>query len=149
MTAAKERGGNRVFIDEAVLDGEKPLILVADSDKRLLELAEDLLTVDDYSVDQADSAAMTLEKLRFRRPDLLVLDLQMTDASHGVTLIERIHKLFPKDRFPIVGLSNSAGTDPVRVTRLGVDRFITKPFSLSLLRSVVQELLDSYIPAKI
>ncbi|MDX1389707.1 MAG: diguanylate cyclase [Acidobacteriota bacterium] len=149
LRAAKERGGNRVYIDEEVLEGEKRLILVADSDNRLLELAEDLLTVDDYRIDRADSAAMTLEKLRFRRPDLLVLDLHMTDANHGVSLIERIHKLFPKDRFPIVGLSNSSETDPVQVTRLGVDRFITKPFSLTLLRSVVRELLDTYTPAEV
>ncbi len=149
LGAAKERGGNRVFIDEAVLEGEKRLILVADSDNRLLELAEDLLTVDDYRIDRADSATMTLEKLRFRRPDLLVLDLHLTDTSHGMTLIERIHKLFPKDRFPIVGLSNSTETDPVQVTRLGVDRFITKPFSLTLLRSVVRELLDAYTPTEV
>ena len=35
------------------------------------------------------------------------------------------------------------------MTRLGVDRFITKPFSLSLLRSVVRELLESYKPVTV
>jgi len=147
LASAKKRGGNRVFIDEAVLEGEKHLILVADADRRLLDLAEDLLAVDDYRIDRAESASMTLEKLRFRRPHLLVLDLQMTDESRGEPLIDRIHALFPRDRFPIVGLSSNTETDPVRVTRLGVDRFITKPFSLSLLRSVVKELLDTYTPA--
>ena len=50
------------------------------------------------------------------------------------------------ERFPIVGLSREPDTDPDRMTRLGVDRFITKPFSLSLLRSIVRELLDNYKP---
>ena len=147
IAASWLRRDGELACDEAVLEGEKRLILVADTDRRLLDLAEDLLAVDDYRVDRADSAGMTLEKLRFRRPHLLVLDLQMTDESRGVPLIERIHALFPRDRFPIVGLSSNTETDPVRVTRLGVDRFITKPFSLSLLRSVVKELLDTYTPA--
>jgi diguanylate cyclase (GGDEF)-like protein len=141
---AKNRGGNRVFVDEAVLQGDKRLVLVVDPDRRLLELAEDLLTLDDNRVVLSDTAQSAMETLRFRRPDLLVLDLQLSDQ--GMPLIERIQSLYPGERFPIVGLSREPDTDPDRMTRLGVDRFITKPFSLSLLRSIVRELLDNYKP---
>lgn len=144
LAEAKSRGGNRVFIDEAVLKSEKRLILVVDPDRRLLELAEDLLTLDDYRVVLSDSPTTAMETLRFRRPDLLVLDLQLSD--NGKPLIEKIHGQFPGERFPTVGLSREADTDPEQLSRLGVDRFITKPFSLSLLRSVVRELIDSYKP---
>lgn len=144
LAEAKKRGGNRVFIDEAVLRGERRLVLVVDPDRRLLELAEDLLSLDDYRVVLSDTARSALETLRFRRPDLLVLDLQLEEDDHP--LIERIHAMYPKERFPIVGLSRDPDTDPETMTRLGVDRFITKPFSLSLLRSVVRELLESYKP---
>jgi PleD family two-component response regulator len=144
LAEAKSRGGNRVFIDEAVLKSEKRLILVIDSDQRLLELAEDLLSLDDYRVVLSDSPTTAMETLRFRRPDLLVLDLQLADQ--GTPLIERIQRMYPGERFPTVGLSREPDTDPERMSRLGVDRFITKPFSLSLLRSVVRELLDSYKP---
>jgi diguanylate cyclase (GGDEF)-like protein len=144
LAEAKARGGNRVFIDEAVLKSEKRLILVVDPDRRLLELAEDLLTLDDYRVVLSDSPMTAMETLRFRRPDLLVLDLQLSD--NGRPLIEKIHEQYPGERFPTVGLSSDTETDPDHLSRLGVDRFITKPFSLSLLRSVVRELLDSYKP---
>jgi DNA-binding response OmpR family regulator len=76
-----------------------------------------------------------------------VLDLQLSD--NGMPLIEKIQKQYPGERFPTVGLSRDADTDPEQLTRLGVDRFITKPFSLSLLRSVVRELLESYKPVAV
>jgi diguanylate cyclase (GGDEF)-like protein len=147
LSEAKRRGGNRVYVDEAVLRGDKRLVLVVDPDRRLLELAEDLLTLDDNRVVLSDSAQIAMETLRFRRPDLLVLDLQLCEQN--TPLIERIQSLYPGDRFPIIGLSREPDTDPDRMTRLGVDRFITKPFSLSLLRSVVRELLESYKPVTV
>ncbi len=144
LAEAKARGGNRVFIDEAVLRHERRVILVADTDRTLLDLAEDLLSMDDYRVLRAESAGAVEEALRYRRPDLLVLDLKMADSDGGTPLIERIQGLFPGTRIPIIGLSSDPDADPERLTHLGVDRFITKPFSLSLLRSVARELLDAY-----
>jgi diguanylate cyclase (GGDEF)-like protein len=147
LAEAKARGGNRVFIHEAVLRSDRYLILVVDPDRHLLELAEDLLAMDDHRIVVADSGRTALETLRFRRPDLLVVDLQMAERDGGRPLIERIHDVYPKDRFPVIGLSRDPDIDPEKMTSLGVDRFITKPFSLSLLRSVAQELLTSFRPA--
>jgi diguanylate cyclase (GGDEF)-like protein len=144
LAEAKTRGGNRVFIDEAVLRHERRVILVADTDRTLLDLAEDLLAMDDYRVLRADSSRTVIEALRYRRPDLLVLDLGMADEEGGVPLIEKIQDLLPGSRIPIIGLSSDPGADPERLIPQGVDRFITKPFSLSLLRSVARELLDAY-----
>ncbi len=139
---AKSRGGNRVFIDETVLRQERRIVLVADPDSELLDLAEDLLSLDDYQVVRAETARVALETLRFRRPDLLVVDLDMADRETDAPLIEQIQSLFPSGNFPIIGLSRNATTAPEHLTRLGVDRFITKPFSVSLLRSAVRDLLQ-------
>jgi CheY-like chemotaxis protein len=77
------------------------------------------------------------------RPDLLVLDLGMIDPDEGIALIETVQHLFPGPRFPIIGLSSDPAAEADRLARLGVDRFITKPFSVSLLRSAARELLDA------
>ena len=143
LSEAKARGGNRVFIDEGVLKRERPVVLVVDPDKHLLDLAEDLLALDDLRVVKAETARTALATLRFRPPDLLIVDLGMSDPDEG-TLIERVQRLFPGARFPIIGLSPDPSADPERIVRLGVDRFITKPFSVSLLRSAARELLDAY-----
>ncbi len=144
LREAKTRGGNRVFIDEGVLRMDRPLVLVVDADAHLLDLAEDLLSLDDVRVVKADNARTALETLTMRRPDLLVLDLGMTEPDGGASLIKKVQELYPSNRFPIIGLSKDPDADPDAILRLGVDRFITKPFSLSLLRSASRELLDSY-----
>ena len=141
---AKARGGNRVFIDEGVLRKERPIVLVVDDDTHLLDLAEDLLSLDDFRVVKAETARTALETLRFRRPDLLVVDVGLVDQDDGVALIETVQRLFLANRFPIIGLSGDPAADPEKLVRLGVDRFITKPFSVSLLRSAARELLEAY-----
>jgi diguanylate cyclase (GGDEF)-like protein len=142
LAEAKARGGNRVFIDEAVLRHERRVVLVADPDPELLDLAEDLLAVDDYQVVRAESPRALLETLRFRKPDLLVIDVQMRERRGGPPLIEQVQAMFPEGSFPVIGLSSDAGTSPDRLNRLGVDRFITKPFSVSILRAAARELLE-------
>jgi len=142
LSEAKARGGNRVFIDERALRHARRVVLVADTDSELLDLAEDLLTLDDFDVVRASSARAALETLRVRRPDLMVVDLHMAEFEGGTPLIEQIQSLFPSGEFPIIGLSRDAGTSPEHLTRLGVDRFITKPFSVSLLRGAARELLE-------
>jgi len=144
LREAKARGGNRVFIDEAVLRMERPVVLVVDADAHLLDLAQDLLSLDDFHVVKADNPRTALETLTSRRPDLLVLDLGMVDPEGGAALIETVQKLYAESRFPIVGLSADPNADHDALSRLGVDRFITKPFSVSLLRSAARELLESY-----
>lgn len=144
LREAKARGGNRVFIDEGVLRMERPIVLVVDADGHLLDLAEDLLALDDFLVVKSDNARTALETLVLRRPELLVLDLGMADPDGSALLIEKVQQLYPACRFPIIGLSSDPGADAEALARLGVDRFITKPFSVSLLRSAVRELLESY-----
>jgi diguanylate cyclase (GGDEF)-like protein len=144
LREAKARGGNRVFIDEGVMKRERRVILVADPDADLLDLTEDLLALDDFRVVKASSARTALETLRFRRPDLVVLDLTLSDPETGLPLVDSIQQLFPGSRLPIIGLSRDPEVDPDRLTRQGVDRFVTKPFSLTLLRSAARELLETY-----
>lgn len=139
---AKARGGNRVFIDEGALHERRPVVLVVDPDAQLRDLAEDLLSLDDLRVVKAGDASDALRTLTSDRPDLLVLDLGMIDPEEGISLIETVQHLFPGPRFPIIGLSGDPAADADRLARLGVDRFITKPFSVSLLRSAARELLD-------
>jgi diguanylate cyclase (GGDEF)-like protein len=144
LREAKSRGGNRVFIDEGVLRTERPLVLIVDTDTHLLELAEDLLSLDDVRVVKAQTARIAVETMTNRRPDLLVVDLGIVDHEAGVPLVERAQRLFPTSRVPVIGLSGDPTADPGIFTRLGVDRFITKPFSVSLLRSAARELIESH-----
>lgn len=148
LLEARKRGGNRVFIDEAAMRGEKRMILIADPDAELLDMAEDILSMDDYRVIRTDSTSAMLETLKYRTPDLLILDLQMADQGDIAGLIERIHAMVPDTTLPIIGLSDQPGTETQSLVRQRVDRYITKPFSVTVLRSVARELVEQHSVAR-
>ncbi len=142
LAEAQKRGGNRIYIDEGVIRSERRLVMVADQDRSLLNLAEDLLSVDDYDLVLAETAKTAMETLRFRVPDLLILDLQMKSTDGSQNLMGEIRDLLPEKEFPVLGICSTPEMEHGKLADLGVDRYITKPFSVPLLRSVARELLD-------
>ena len=142
LAEAQERGGNRIYIDEGVILSERRLVMVADPDRSLLNLAEDLLSVDDYDLVLAESAKTAMETLRFRVPDLLILDLQMKSTDGRQNLMDEIRDLLPEKPFPVLGICSTPEIEHDKLADMGVDRYITKPFSVPLLRSVARELLE-------
>ena len=147
LAAAKSRGGNRVAVDEGILRRDRRVVLVADPDPTLLDLAEDLLGLDDLLVARAENAAAALAAVAVRPPDLLVVDLGLAESEGGAPFLERLQRREGGRRVPVIALAREAGADPDALARLGVDRFLTKPFSVSLLRGLAQELLDAYRPS--
>jgi len=143
LEEAMARGGNRVFIDEKLLRRERRLILIADADTALLDPAEDLLTLDDYEIARAESPDALLVAVRERRPDLVILDLQMAgDVTDATPLVERLQAVYPDEPIPVVGLARPAALPQHRSDRRArVDRYLTKPFSVSVLRSLAHDLV--------
>jgi CheY-like chemotaxis protein len=144
LREAKRRGGNRVFIHENSLRVSCQHILIADPDPTLLGLAEDLLSMEDYQISAASTAQGVLEAARSERPDLLIIDLQLAENDIGPSLIERVRALEPDTPLPVIVMSTAAAGDLTRLARLGVDRYVTKPFSVSVLRSVARDLFRAY-----
>jgi diguanylate cyclase (GGDEF)-like protein len=138
LAEAKRRGGNRVFIDEAALHADRRLVLVADPDRELLDLAEDLLSLADLRVIRAESPEALRETLRLRKPDVLIAELALLEAAGGTALIEELRSRFPDPRLPVVGLAAAPGLAPPP----GVDLFLSKPFSVGVLCSVANDLLE-------
>jgi PleD family two-component response regulator len=141
LSEAKKRGGNRVFIDKAVLRRQRRLIILADADPTVVDPAEDLLSMDDYRVVRVESVSALLETLKYKRPDLLILDMHLEGQDEGTDLIDSIHSLYPDSPVPIVGLSGPGQGDGPS-GRVGVDRYLTKPFSVAVLRSVARDLIE-------
>ena len=61
---------------------------------------------------------------------------------------ERIHAMVPETRLPIIGLSDAPGPDMRSMGLQRVDRYITKPFSVTVLRSIARELVEQRTPAR-
>ena len=96
--------------------------------------------MEDYRVIRALNSEAVLAALRFATPDLIVLDLQMPAPEDGPSLLEMIRTRLGAARRPVVGTSSEPGAEPV--SGVEVDRLLTKPFSISVLRHLARELIE-------
>lgn len=140
LQQAKARGGNRVYIDEAVLGGRGGTVVVVDPDPHLLDLAESLLAADDFEVVGAHDVAGAIEAVRGVDPSLLIVDLRMRDPETGRLALDRIRDVLPTP-VPVIGLTHGEVPTDAEGGRPAVDRLVSKPFSVSVLRHLARELL--------
>lgn len=73
------------------------------------------------------------------KSDLLILDINLPDGS-GFDYLERLRRI--SDIPVIVLTANDLETDEVRGLELGADDYITKPFSLMVLRTRIHKALE-------
>jgi len=109
------------------MPGNMACILVVDDEPPIRRLLRNTLTVQDYRVAEAATAAEALDSLQRDKPDLIILDLGLPDVD-GMDLIRKIRARSP---VPIVVLS-SRGDEKGKVMALdlGADDYVTKPFGV-------------------
>src|SRR5258706_7942576 len=113
-------------------------ILLVDDDRALLGFLGEYLQTDNLQVLSANSGADALRVVYRERPDIIVLDVVMPGMD-GWELCARLRELAD---FPIIVLSaKSSEADKLRGFRLGVDDYVTKPFSFAELAARIQAVL--------
>ena len=110
-----------------------PTVLVVDDEPHILSFLTDNLGSDDFTVHAAPSAAHARSKLAAHRPDIVLLDVGLPDAS-GFDLCREIRDAdalavrFNPD-VPVIMLTARADdVDRVRSFHRGADDFLAKPF---------------------
>jgi CheY-like chemotaxis protein len=118
-------------------------ILVVDDKPSSRELVRTILENVGYDIEEAGDGIQALEAIRTNPPDLVLLDLQMPGLNGRQVLAE----LRAEDRFadlPVVALTASAmAGDREKALAAGFTSYLSKPVTLSTLRSEVQRLLQS------
>jgi DNA-binding response OmpR family regulator len=107
-------------------------ILLIDDDATLRELLADQLRTAGYLPGVAPDGARGLQMVADGAPDLIVLDVMMPGMS-GWEVCERLRaQPGAKGRVPIIMLTAKGEEfDKLRGFRLGVDDYVTKPFSFA------------------
>ena len=104
------------------------LILLIDDDPTLLELFGGHLQTAGYRTLTARDGPSGLRLAAEARPDLVVLDVMMP-GMNGWEVCEQLRE---KSRVPIIMLTaKGEEIDKLRGFRLGVDDYVTKPFSFA------------------
>lgn len=117
-------------------------ILIADDEKEMRDLINDLLTSSGYDVIQADNGKKALELADQERPDLVLLDVNMPEME-GTDVKARMNLDRSLANIPVIFVTGNADTeDKVSGFHLGIDDYITKPFSLKELLARVDATLS-------
>lgn len=116
-------------------------ILVADDDPDILGIVSMSLETQGYVVYKATNGREAVDGAREHRPDLVLLDMMMPVLSGYEAVCELKADNVTRD-IPVVGLSAKAmTTDMERATTAGIDGYITKPFRIAQVLTVVQQYL--------
>jgi CheY-like chemotaxis protein len=118
-------------------------VVVADDSRTILELI--LLTLSRGGIETASAGDGTeaLERIREHRPRLVILDAMMPNGD-GYDVCRTLRADPTLDQPHVIMLTASAReVDREKANEVGVDEFMTKPFSPRELRERVQELLES------
>lgn len=113
-------------------------ILVADDEQLMRQLVADFLRPEGYEILEAVDGKQALEIYRAQHPDLILLDVMMPGYD-GWTVCREIRR---ESTVPIMMLTaKGEEIDQLFAYDLGVDEYITKPFSPKILVAKIKALL--------
>ena len=117
-------------------------ILIVDDSVTVRKVTSRLLERAGFDVRLAKDGIDALEKLQEKKPDLMLLDIEMPrmDGFEVATQVKNSSEL--KD-LPIIIISSRTGDKhQTRAFELGVNRFLGKPFQEKELLEQINQLLD-------
>jgi CheY-like chemotaxis protein len=118
-------------------------ILVADDDPDILSIVSMSLETQGYSVLRATNGREAVDLAKSHHPDLVLMDMMMPVVS-GYEAVAEIKNDPQTTNITIVGLSAKAmATDMERATDVGIDGYITKPFRIAQVLTVVESYLHA------
>jgi two-component system, OmpR family, response regulator len=119
----------------------KPFVLAVDDEEHITELVAMALGFNGFDVERAATGRNALAAVEKRRPDLIVLDVMLPDLD-GFEVARRLRQGEGSTRIPVIFLTaRDATVDKVEGLRLGVDDYVTKPFSIEELVERVKAVL--------
>ena len=118
---------------------ERRKVLMVDDEERMRKLVRDFLVKKDFQVLEAGDGEEAIDVFfADKKIDLVILDVMMPKMN-GWEVLETIRKY---SKVPVILLTAKAEErDELRGFELGVDEYITKPFSPKILVARVEALL--------
>ena len=115
-----------------------PRLLIIDDDPTLLRFLKEYFEREGFTVDSAAGGQPALRLFYANRPDLVIVDVMMPGMD-GWEVAARVREMADT---PVIMLTAKSGeADKLRGFRLGVDDYVTKPFSFAELGARMQAVL--------
>ncbi len=120
----------------------RPKILIVEDNK---ELREYLATHFEkkYKVSQAEDGMMGFETAKDINPDVILTDVQMPNMN-GYDFCKAIRGQFDTSHIPLIMLTANSDVDQhIEGLATGADAYVTKPFDINLIDSVLNSVLEN------
>ncbi len=120
-------------------------ILVVDDEPQIRRVMRSTLSSRGYVIDEAKTGEEALESIRKRRPDLVLLDVNMPGMG-GIEACREIRRAIDA---PIIMLTvRNAERDKVSALDAGADDYVTKPFGIEELLARIRAALRRSSPGE-
>lgn len=117
-------------------------VLIVDDEKGIIDVINEYCKNEGYNTDYALNGTEALKKLNENLYDILILDVMMP-IMDGFTMLKR---LSPQKRIPTIVLSaRSEEYDKLEGFSLGIDDYVTKPFSPKELIARIKAVTNRHI----
>jgi len=145
-------GGQLPMPENRIAAGQSPrsietterrdVLYVEDNDSNFALVCRIFERRPNIKLSRAEAGEMAVTLARTQRPHLILLDLNLPDIP-GAEVLRRLHELPETKPIPVVVIS--ADATPSQIERLlaaGARNYLTKPFSVKLFLTVVDEILE-------
>src|SRR3989339_1899587 len=117
---------------------QKQTILLVDDENDLLEIVGSILEIEGYTVIQANSVDIAIERIKSVLPDIIISDITMP-VKTGFDLLTYVRSQHHLHNIPFIFLTAHADIESIKTGKeLGIDDYMTKPVDFYLLVSTIK-----------
>ncbi len=116
-------------------------ILIVEDNEKNMKLVRDILRHQGHTTLEAATGGEGVRLALERRPDLILMDIQLPDID-GIVALGQIREKRALDATPVLAVSASVMPDEQqKIVDSGFDAFIMKPINLKQFQDTVQRFL--------
>ena len=113
-------------------------ILIVEDTLSIREEVFDILTMEGYTVFQAENGEIGFEMALKEKPDLIISDILMPEMN-GFEMFEKLNKKKKTKSIPLIFLSAKGEKRDIRIgMNLGAEDYLRKPVNIDDLVSVIK-----------
>jgi len=116
-------------------------VLIVDDNEHLRVILASILRFSGYEILEADSGTQAIEKALSAKPNLILLDLDLTDMS-GLDAARVIRKNSTTASIPIIACSAWSGKEwREKALRAGMVDYLEKPIPSELIKAKIEQFI--------
>ncbi len=124
---------------------KQPIVLVVDDSVTVRTVTKNFLERHKFTVVTAKDGFDAIGKMEELKPDLILLDVEMPRMD-GFQFAEKIREMSDYKEIPIIMITFTSGEEQrARAQKLGIEKFMSKPYQETNLLETMEKLLEKKI----